>query len=53
MVITDMTRNHDAPRGTWVRIPPAPPSDANLNSAKVYFLSGLLVAVANWQNKKA
>ncbi len=33
--------------------PSSPPSDANLNSAKVYFLSGLLVAVANWQNKKA
>ena len=25
VVITDMTRNHDAPRGTWVRIPPSPP----------------------------
>lgn len=27
----------------------APPSDANLNSTKVYFLSGLLVVVANWR----
>ena len=39
--------------GARVQIPPSPPSDANLNSSKVFFFSGLLVAVTNWQNKKA
>ncbi len=28
------------------------PNDANLNTAKVYFFGGILVAVANLQNKK-
>ena len=36
-----------------VQVPSAAPDDANLNSTKVFFLSGLLVAVTNWQNKKA
>ena len=35
-----------------VQVSSGAPNDTNLNTAKVYFFGGILVAVANLQNKK-
>ena len=48
---SDDTRNQFARKRTRVRIPSSPPDGANLNSIKVFFFEGLLVALTYAQRK--